>query len=67
MKRASFRGANPLAAGRELSAMSVFFVAYYIVSILVLVLHFAGVLARHRLEWLIYVLAVTVFPAVIYL
>lgn len=47
--------------------MSVFFVAYYILSIVILVLHFTGFLARHRIEWLIYVLAVTVFPAVIYL
>lgn len=47
--------------------MSVFFVAYYIVSIIILVLHFTGFLSRNRLEWLIYILAVTVFPAVIYL
>ncbi|GAA5183119.1 hypothetical protein GCM10025771_33970 [Niveibacterium umoris] len=47
--------------------MSVFFVLYYIVSIVVLVLHFTGFLARHNIEWLIYILAVTVFPAVIYL
>ncbi|WP_374404320.1 hypothetical protein [Niveibacterium sp.] len=47
--------------------MSVFFVAYYIVSIIVLVLHFTGFLNRHNLEWLIYILAITVFPAVIYL
>jgi len=47
--------------------MSFFFVAYYIVSVIILVLHFTGLLARHRLEWLIYVLALTVFPAVIYL
>ncbi|MFN3883990.1 MAG: hypothetical protein ACK4Q4_04420 [Rhodocyclaceae bacterium] len=28
---------------------------------------FTGFLARHNLEWLVLVLAVTVFPAVIYL
>lgn len=44
-----------------------FFTLYYIVAIVVLVLHFTGTLARHNLEWLILVLAVTVFPAVIYL
>ncbi|MDP1606679.1 MAG: hypothetical protein Q8L93_08580 [Rhodocyclaceae bacterium] len=43
------------------------FILYYVVAITVLVLHFTGVLARHNLEWLVLVLAVTVFPAVIYL
>ncbi|HTJ95922.1 MAG TPA: hypothetical protein VL381_00500 [Rhodocyclaceae bacterium] len=43
------------------------FVLYYIVAITVLILHFTGWLARHNLEWLILILAVTVFPAVIYL
>ena len=44
-----------------------FFLLYYIVAITILALHFTGWLARHNLEWLILVLAVTVFPAVIYL
>jgi hypothetical protein len=43
------------------------FVVYYIIAIAVLVLHFTGVLARYNVEWLVLVLAVTVFPAVIYL
>jgi hypothetical protein len=43
------------------------FLLYYLVAITVLALHFTGWLARHNLEWLILVLAVTVFPAVIYL
>ena len=43
------------------------FVLYYIIAITVLVLHFTGFLARHKLEWIILMLAVTVFPAVIYL
>jgi low affinity Fe/Cu permease len=43
------------------------FIAYYIIAIAVLVLHFTGVLARYNMEWLVLVLAVTVFPAVIYL
>jgi hypothetical protein len=43
------------------------FVLYYVIAIAVLVMHFTGVLARHNLEWLVLVLAVTVFPAVIYL
>ena len=43
------------------------FIVYYIVAITILVLHFTGFLARHRLEWLVLLLAATVFPAVIYL
>lgn len=43
------------------------FVLYYILAIVVLVLHFTGVLARYNLEWLVLAMAVTVFPAVIYL
>lgn len=43
------------------------FLLYYVVAITVLVLHFTGWLSRHNLEWLVLVLAVTVFPAVIYL
>ena len=43
------------------------FILYYVVAITVLILHFTGFLARHNLDWLILVLAVTVFPAVIYL
>ena len=40
---------------------------YYITAITILVLHFTGFLARNNLEWLVLVLAVSVFPAVIYL
>lgn len=43
------------------------FALFYIIAIVVLVLHFTGVLARHNLEWLVLVLAAAVFPAVIYL
>jgi len=43
------------------------FILYYLVAVVILVLHFVGVLARFNLEWLVLVLAVTVFPAVIYL
>ncbi|HEX5126419.1 MAG TPA: hypothetical protein VFW00_06740 [Rhodocyclaceae bacterium] len=44
-----------------------FFALYYVVAVIILIFHFTGFLARHNLEWLIYVLAVTVFPAVWYL
>jgi hypothetical protein len=43
------------------------FILYYVIAVVVLVLHFTGVLARYNLEWLVLALAVTVFPAVIYL
>ncbi|MDO6385798.1 MULTISPECIES: hypothetical protein [Uliginosibacterium] len=43
------------------------FALYYILAIVVLILHFTGFLVRRNLEWLVYVLAVTVFPAVIFL
>lgn len=43
------------------------FALYYVVAIVVLILHFTGFLARHRLDWLVYILAVTVFPAVLFL
>ncbi len=43
------------------------FALYYITAIVVLILHFTGFLARRNIEWLVYVLAVTVFPAVIFL
>jgi predicted permease len=43
------------------------FIAFYIVAIIILILHFTGWLAKHNLEWLVFVLAVAVFPAVIFL
>ncbi|MCB1909588.1 MAG: hypothetical protein KDH15_19685 [Rhodocyclaceae bacterium] len=43
------------------------FTLYYILAVVVLVLHFTGFLERRRLEWLLYVVALTVFPAVLYL
>lgn len=43
------------------------FVLYYITAIVIMVMHFTGLLARFNVEWLVLVLAATVFPAVIYL
>jgi hypothetical protein len=40
---------------------------FYVFAIIVLALHFTGWLARKNLEWLVLVLAVAVFPAVLYL
>jgi hypothetical protein len=45
----------------------VWFILYYVAAISILILHFTGFLARHNLDWLVLVLAATVFPAVIYL
>ena len=47
--------------------MGLGFIVFYLVAIGILGLHFTGFLVRHDLEWLIYVLAIVVFPAVIYL
>ncbi|EXI79336.1 MAG: hypothetical protein AW10_02434 [Candidatus Accumulibacter appositus] len=43
------------------------FALFYVVAIVILIMHFTGFLARHNLEWLVLVLAAAVFPAVIYL
>ena len=43
------------------------FYGFYIVAIIILVLHFTGWLKRNNLEWLVLVLAVATFPAVIFL
>jgi len=43
------------------------FYAFYIFALVVLILHFTGWLKRNNLEWLVLVLAVATFPAVIFL
>ena len=43
------------------------FYAFYVVAAIILILHFTGWLKRNNLEWLVLVLAVATFPAVIYL
>ena len=43
------------------------FAIYFLVCVCALILHFTGHLQRWGMEWIIFVLAVTVFPAVIYL
>jgi hypothetical protein len=44
-----------------------FMALYYVVAITVLILHYTGFLSRHNMEWLVLVLAASVFPAVIFL
>ena len=43
------------------------FILYYLIAVVVLILHFTRYLARRNLEWIVYLLAATVFPAVLYL
>jgi hypothetical protein len=43
------------------------FYGFYVIAIIILVLHFTGWLKRNNLEWLVLVLAVATFPAVIFL
>jgi len=43
------------------------FYAFYVIAIIILVLHFTGWLKRNNLEWIVLVLAVATFPAVIFL
>lgn len=40
---------------------------FYVIAIAVLVLHFTGFLKNHNLEWLVLVVAVAIFPAILYL
>ena len=43
------------------------FALFYVVAIALLAMHFTGFLARYNAEWLMLLLAVAVFPAVIYI
>lgn len=43
------------------------FYIFYVVAIIILILHFTGWLKRNNLEWIVLVLAVATFPAVIFL
>ena len=43
------------------------FYAFYVIAIIILILHFTGWLRRNNLEWLILLLAVATFPVVIFL
>ena len=43
------------------------FYAFYVIAIIILILHFTGWLRRNNLEWLILLLAGAVFPVVLFL
>ena len=40
---------------------------FYVLAIILIIMHYTGWLAKHNLEWLLYILALTVFPVVIWL
>ncbi len=42
------------------------FFVYALISVII-ILHYVGVLARNNLEWLVYVLVVTIIPAMVWL
>lgn len=56
-----------LNSGITASEKIMLFILYYVTALVVLIMHFTGFLARFNMEWLVLALAVTVFPAVIYL
>lgn len=43
------------------------FYIFYAVALVILILHFTGWLKRNKLEWLVLVLAIATFPAVVFL
>ncbi|HEV8519664.1 MAG TPA: hypothetical protein VGQ54_13905 [Burkholderiales bacterium] len=64
----SFPGADTgLIGGESDQEGKMAFYAFYVIAIVILILHFTGWLKRNNLEWLILLLAVAVFPVVIFL
>ncbi len=59
-----FGGAPARGAAR---GMSMLLILYYVFAITVIVLHYTGFLARRNLQWLVWVVAVTVIPAILFL
>lgn len=39
-------------------------IAFYVVAIIILILHFTGWLAKNNMEWIVLVLAAATFPAI---
>lgn len=46
---------------------NVLFASFYVVAIVVLILHFSGWLEAHNLQWLVFLIAGLVFPVVLFL
>ncbi|MFZ5555968.1 MAG: hypothetical protein ACOZDY_04465 [Pseudomonadota bacterium] len=42
-------------------------ILYYVFAITVIVLHYTGFLARRNLQWVVWVVAATVIPAILFL
>ena len=42
------------------------FYAFYVVALIILILHFTGWLRRNNLEWLVLVAGIAIFPAVLW-
>lgn len=42
-------------------------ILYYVFAITVIVLHYTGFLARRNLQWMVWVVAATVIPAILFL
>ena len=53
--------------GQSGQGESMIFYAFYGIAAVIMILHFTGWLRRNNLEWLVLVLAVAVFPVVIFL
>lgn len=43
------------------------FYLVYLLAIIVIILHYTGWLRRHNLEWIIFVMAIAIFPAMLFL
>jgi hypothetical protein len=57
----------PYSYKKQQRAVQMAFYAFYVIAIIVLILHFTGWLKRNNLEWLVLAVAVAVFPVVIFL
>jgi hypothetical protein len=57
----------PVLSGKHSESRTMGFYIFYVVAIIILILHFTGWLKRNNLEWIVLVLAVATFPAVIFL
>jgi hypothetical protein len=52
--------------GDDKMGNDVIFYGFYVIAIIVLVLHFTGWLRRNNLEWVVLVVAAATFPVVIF-
>ena len=50
-----------------MDVQSILYAAFYLAGIVVVILHYTGWLEERGLQWLVYVMAVAIFPVVIFL